>query len=338
MSKYKYAYLWLFIIFCSTILLFTPLIFPGCAPYSLPDKKTYSEKEDPYIYYAQSLEFYEAKNYQLALENIDIALNLNSNLAQFYLLKGDILRSLSENDKAIETYKIAIKKRSNFIEAHLSLADLYERLKQFDEAIRYYKKAAGLEPERIEILLLIVDCYIQWNEMSVADHFLNNYEKSANELKKSVSDRFYVLRGEVLFLTNKYEQSLEFLSNVSQQDSLTLYLYGKNYYALGDFNKGVTYFNMLLNEDKNNGSWYLYRGIYFFEQKDYVDARGQFQYALELDSTLYEPHYYLGKIFLDESDNSAALKEFNLYLQHDVEKAKLEEVNKIIQTLTTTTE
>jgi tetratricopeptide (TPR) repeat protein len=338
MSKYKNSYLWFCIIFCSTILLYTLLISPGCAPYSLPDKKTYSEKEDPYIYYAQSLESYEAKNYQFALENIDIALKLNSNLAQFYLLKGDILRSLSENDKAIETYKIAINKRSNFIEAHLSLADLYERLKQYDEAIRYYKRATGLEPERIEILLLIVDCYIQWNEMSVADHFLNNYEKSANELKKQISDRYYVLRGEVLFLTNKYEQSLEYLNSVSQQDSLTLYLYGKNYYALEDFNKGVTYFNMLLNKDKNNGSWYFYRGIYFFEQRDYVDAKGQFQYALELDSTLYEPHYYLGKIFLDESDNSAALKEFELYLQHEVEEAKVKEVNTIIQTLTSTNE
>jgi tetratricopeptide (TPR) repeat protein len=313
-------------------------IFPGCAPYSLPEKKVYSEKDDPYIYYAQSIESYEAKNYQLALENIEIALKLNSNLAQFYQLKGDILKSLSDNDKAIETYKKAIKKRSNYIEAHLSLADLYERLKNYEEAIRYYKRAVGLEPERNEILLKIVNCYIQWNEMSVADHFLNNYEKSATELKKPLSDKYYVLRGEVLFLTNKYEQSLENLNKVSQEDSLSLYLYGKNYYAMGDFDKGVTYFNRLLQTDKNNGSWYFYRGIYFYEQKDFVDAKGQFQYALELDRSLFEPHYYLGKIFLMENDNSAALEQFKLYLQYDIEQQKAEEVNKIIQSLTSANE
>jgi len=337
MLKYKNIYLWIYIIFFSVVVLSSSWILPGCAPYSLPEKKTYSEKDDPYIYYAQSIESYEAKNYQLALENIDIALKLNNNLAQFYQLKGDIHRSLSENNKAIEAYQNAINKRSNFIDANLSLADLYEKLKQYEEAIRYYKRAAGLEPERIEILLKIVNCYIKWNEMSVADHFLNNYKKSAAEQNKTVSDRYHVLRGEVLFLTNKYEQSLQFLDKMSQPDSLTLYLYGKNYYALEEFDKGVTYFNRLLNEDKNNGSWYYYRGIYFFQQKDYGDAKGQFQYALQLDSTLYEPHYYLGKIFLNENDNSAALQEFELYLQSAIKEEEVEEVEEvktIIQTLT----
>jgi len=307
----------------------------GCAPYSLPEKKTYSEKDNPYIYYAESLESYEANNYQLALENIDIAIKLNSNLAQFYQLKGDIHRSLSQNEKAIEAYKSAIKKRSNFIEAYESLAMLYEKLDQYDDAIRYYKRAAGLEPERVDILLNIVNCYIQWNEMVVAGHFLDTYEKSAKEQNKSFSDRYYALRGEVLFLMNRYEESLGFLNEVSQPDSLTLYLYGKNYYALNDFGTGVTYFNILLNEDKNNGSWYYYRGIYFYNQKDYIDAKSQFQYAVEMDSTLYEPHYYLGKIFFYESEYSSALEEFEIYLKYGLDAEKAEEVSKIIQSLPT---
>jgi tetratricopeptide (TPR) repeat protein len=305
----------------------------SCAPYSLPEKKTYSDKDNPYVYYAESMEAYESSDYQLALEKINMALKLNNNLAQFYQLKGDIHKSLSENGKAIESYEIAIKKRSNFIEVYLSLADLYEKLEQYEEAIHYYKRAAGLEPERIEILLKIVNCYIQWNEMMVADHYLNMYEKNAAELKKTVSDRYLVLRGEVFFLMNEYEKSLEFLSKVSEKDSLTLYLYGKNYYALEDFSKGVSYFNKLINKDKNNGSWYYYRGIYFFEQKDYKDAKGQFRYAMELDSTLYEPHYYLGKIYIDEGDPNKALQEFELYLPYEDDAQKVEEITTLIQLL-----
>jgi len=315
------------------LILLILLIAPGCAPYSLPEKKTYSEKDDPYIYYAQSLEAYESRDYQSALENINNALKLNKNLAQFYQLKGDIHKSLSENEMAIETYKMAIQKRSNFIEVHMSLAELYEKLKNYEEAIRYYKRASGLEPERIEILLNIVDCYIQWNEMVVADHYLNTYKKTATEFKKPVTDRYNVLRGEVLFLLNDYAQSLEFLNNVSEPDSLTLYLYGKNYYALKQFDKGVTYFNKLLNDDKTNGAWYHYRGIYFYEQKDYEDAKGQFLYAVELDSTLFESHYYLGKIYLEENDPNAALDEFKNYLRYEDEADKSEEVNALIQSI-----
>ena len=305
----------------------------GCAPYSLPENKAYSEKDDPYIYYAESFESYNAKDYQLALQKIDQALVLNDNLAQFYQLKGDIHRALIENDKAIEAYKTAIKKRSNFVEVYLSIASLYEKQKQYDEATRYYKRAAGLEPSKIEIILKIVNCYIQWNEMDVAEYHLDSYKKSAFEQEKPLTDRYYVLRGEVLFLKNNYEESLTFLNEVSQPDSLTLYLYGKNYYAMKDFSTGVTYFNKFLNEDKDNGSWYFYRGIYFYNQKDFKDAKGQFEYGLNLDDTLYETHYYLGKIFLDEGNNTAALKQFRIYSEHGMAPENAEEVDKTIQSL-----
>jgi len=318
----------------SVIVLISCLCYmPACAPYSLPENRVYSEKDDPYIYYAESMEAYDAKDYQLALQKIDQALILNDKLAQFYQLKGDIHRALLENDKAIEAYNTAIKKRSNFVEVHLSIASLYEKQKQYDQATRSYKRAAGLEPSRIDILLKIVNCYIQWNEMDVAEHHLNSYKKNADEQNKPLSDQYYVLRGEVLFLKNRYEESLVYLNQVSQPDSLTLYLYGKNYYALENFDSGVTYFNQLLNQDKENGSWYFYRGIYFYSQKDYNDARGQFEYGLKQDSTLYETHYYLGKILLDEGNHVEALKEFQNYRRYEMDPAKAEEVENIIQSL-----
>jgi tetratricopeptide (TPR) repeat protein len=305
----------------------------GCSPYSLPENKTYSEKDDPYIYYAESIGAYDAKDYQVALQKIDQALILNDNLAQFFQLKGDVHRALGENDKAIETYKTAIMKRSNFVEVHESIAQIYEGQKQYDEAIRYYKRAVILDPSKIDIILQIVNGYIQWNEMDVAEHQLNFYKKSALEQKRPISERYYVLRGEVLFLTKRFEESLAVLNEVSPSDSLALYLYGKNYYALNDFSTGVTYFNKLLNEDKDNGSWYFYRGIYFFNQKDYTDAKGQFEYGFALDETLYETHYYLGKIFLEEGDEGNALEEFRLFRQQIVESEKSEEIDNLIQSL-----
>jgi len=308
-------------------------IICACAPYSLPEKKTYSEKDDPYIYYAESQEAYDEHNYPLAIQKIDYAIGLNNNLAQFFQLKGDIHKAQNEDERAIEAYKTAIKIRSNFIEVHEKIAGIYEKQKQFDEAIRYYKRAYGLEPLRIDLILKIVNCYIQWNEMDVAEYQLNAYKKSAIEQNVPLPDQYYKLYSEVLFLTKRYEESLNTLKKVNQTDSLTFYLYGKNYYALKDFSTGVTYFNKLLSDDKNNGSWYFYRGIYFFNQRDYEDAKGQFEYGLKLDETLYEAHYYLGKILSDEGDEAGALKEFQLYSQYDMDSEKAEEVKNAIQSL-----
>ena len=305
----------------------------NCAPYSLPEKKTYSEKDDPYIYYAESLEAYNQNDYHLAMEKIDYALKLNGNLAQFYQLKGDIYKAQNEFNNAIEAYKTAIKIRSNFIEVYETVAGIYEKQNQYDEAIRYYKRAVVLEPTRIDLILKIANCYINWDELAVAEYQLNSYKKNATEQKVSLPDQYYILLGKVLFLTNRYEESLSNLERVKQPDSVTLYLYGKNYYALEDFSAGVTYFNKLLNEDKDNGCWYFYRGIYFYNQKNYVDAKGQFEYSLKLDETLYQSYYYLGKILSEEGDKEGALEAFQLFRQHEDNGEKAEEVNKAIQSL-----
>ena len=61
------------------------LISINCAPYSLPDKKSYSEKDDPYLHYSESLEAYDAQDYDLALQKINQALLINNNMALFYV-------------------------------------------------------------------------------------------------------------------------------------------------------------------------------------------------------------------------------------------------------------
>ena len=113
----------------------------------------------------------------------------------------------------------------------------------------------------------------------------------------------------------------------------SLQLYGLNYYAMHEYEKGVSYFNKLLNIQPDNGLWYLYRGIYFFQKNDYNDARSQFKYALKLDPNLFEVHYYQGKMLVEENSTAEALNEFQIYRQQMQDDAKLDEVNTLIKDL-----
>ncbi len=312
------------------LLLFTEFT---CAPYSLPEKKTYSEKEDPYTYYLESLEAYQAEEYTLAMEKVNQALKLNDNLAQFYQLKGNIFRRLLDYNQALLAYQSALKKRSNFTEVHETMGDIYQELSRYDEAVRAFKRVIVLDPSQISIILKIANCYILWNELDVAQHHLNNYEKNANDQKIGLSDNYFFLRGVVLFKMGEYEESIAFLSKMAAINKKAYQLLGDNYYALNDFENGVTYFNKLLNLEKDNGEWYLYRGIYYYHKQDYNDALGQFQIAMSLDSNLVEVHYYVGKVLLSEGKETAALEEFRIYRQTLQKNDKLEEVEGIISRL-----
>lgn len=320
------------VLYYSFIFLFV-LMGLHCAPYSLPEEKTYSEKDDPYMYYSESLQAYDVQDYTLALEKINQALLLNSNMALFYQQQGNIYRKLNDYDKALASYKVAIQKRSNFVDVHETIGDIYQEQRDYNEAVRYYKKAISLEPKRIDIILKMVRCYIDWGEYEVALYHLNTYEKDAEEYKLDISDQYYFLRSEVLFQMKKYEESIKNLNQIKQSTVKSLRLLGKNYYALNDYEKGVSYFNTLISLEKDVGEWYLYRGIYFYYKKNYNDARSQLEYALKLDNGLIEAHYYFGKILVAEKKTKEALKEFQIYRQEMREDDKLKEVNALISDL-----
>ena len=171
----------------SYALLYLPVMITlQCAPYSLPEQKSYSQEEDPYTYYMQSMDAYQSRDYQLALSAIDKAIMLNKDMAKFYQLKGDIYRAQFNAAQSIAAYEMALKKRSNFIEVQEAIGDVYLDQKNYDEAIRAYKKVTVLNPERTDMFLKIAECYLQHNDLDVAQYHLNIYEKTAFAIPTAV--------------------------------------------------------------------------------------------------------------------------------------------------------
>jgi len=308
------------------ILLYFSIAFFQCAPYSLPEKKSYAQEEDPYTYYMHSMEAYQKGDYEQALKDINQAILLNKDMARFYQLKGDIYRAQFLHSQAIASYEQALTRRSNFIEVQEAIAEIYLQQKNYDEAIRAYKKVIGLKPERTDVLLKIADCYLLWNEVDVAQYHLDNYEKTVPQFHQPLTDTYYEIRAEAFYRQNKYQESLAALANIKTPVRRALRLFGLNYYALGDYERGVGYFNRLLNLDKNEGEWYYYRGLYFYQKDDLNDAKNQFFMAQKLDSTLTEVAYYLGRIYLQEGDEAEARQQFGIYKQSGLDEAKRNEI------------
>jgi len=122
--------------------------------------------------------------------------------------------------------------------------------------------------------------------------------------------------GKTLFNLGDYAESIVQLKQVGAllaDDMEVLALLGRNYYALKDFESGLSFFNRLTQKDNSSGEWYLYRGIYFYHKNDYGDAKGQFMIALDLDKSLAEVQYYLAKIYESEGDLQNALISYRLY-------------------------
>jgi len=291
-------------------------LLQGCAPYSLPEPKVYSDKEAALTVYMQSKDLYQDREYTKALELIDSALVINQNVAQFYQLKGDILRKMARYDSALTSYLSAISQRSNYTEVYISVAEIYHQQGRFHESIRYYRKALAVDTTLTPLYLEIVRNYISLQEWEIGLNILDDYSRLLQMQGQQFNQDYYFLKGKILYNRKDYTGAVKTLllyrpETASAREVLALL--GRSYYNQADYENGIPYFNKLVRLDSKKGEWYYYRGIYYFQKNNMEDARNQFEVALNSDSTLYNCHYYLGKIYELQGDPKKAVDEFRMY-------------------------
>ncbi len=250
---------------------------------------------------------------------IERALRLNSGVAYFHELDGDIYRRQGRFNDALKSYERATTLRSNFPEVYRSQAEIYITLGAHEEAIKYYKKIMANDPVQLTVYINIAEEYMELREYEVALNSLNDYRRQKLAFDEQPEPSYFKTRGLVYFRQRLYEEAIPDLKqfNLLEPDNLEgLALLGSCYYALKKYEAGLAYFNRLIRLDEKNGNWYLYRGIYFYKNDNFNDADGQFRFALSLDPSLYTAHYYLGKIYEERGELESALEELQLYRQH----------------------
>ncbi|SKA03333.1 SpoIID/LytB domain-containing protein [Selenihalanaerobacter shriftii] len=97
-----------------------------------------------YLYLAKIYE--QQMKYELALDAVNKALEIDSNSALAYYYLGQIRDVLGKREAAIIAYKQVIKKDGSFENVHFNLAEDYFKLKKYQIALRKYKKVLAQYP------------------------------------------------------------------------------------------------------------------------------------------------------------------------------------------------
>ncbi len=289
-----------------------------CNPYSLPEKKI-SQGETAFTVYQKALEQYKAGDLDESLVLIKKALTMNSGVAYFHELEGDIYRKRGDYRFALKSYERATTLRSNYPEVYRSQAEIYIALGAHEEAIKSYKKIIANDPTKINVYLNIAEQYADIREYAVALNSLADYRREKIAFGDEPESSYFKIRGQIYLSQKLYREAIPDLKQFNElepDDLRGLALLGACYYAVDEYETGLKYFNRLIRLDEQNGKWYMYRGIYFFKKNNLNDAEGQFRFALELDPSLYATHYYLGKIYKERGEVDSALEELKLYRQY----------------------
>ena len=153
--------------------------------------------------YNEGLTHFKAKNYDIANNKFEKALEKDEYFHEAYYYSGRCYFELGQADKAIEQFSKAIKNQEDFYPAWYYRGKVYYTQEKYDKALKNYNKALEHNPELAVAYLSRAKIYDLQNKRSKA---LENYNK--NEELAGGNYNLYYNRAVLLKNMGKYQQAL----------------------------------------------------------------------------------------------------------------------------------
>jgi len=180
--------------------------------------------------------------------NYKKAIELNPNIAGFYISLGSLYTRQNIADKAVQEYNLAIQKDPNSISAFMGLGIIYDTQKKYDQAKEYYQKALKINPK---------------------------FAPAANNLAYLYAEK----GGNVDEALNLAQSAKEqFPDDPHISDTL-----GWVYYKKNVFSRAIVYLKEANDKIQNNPMMRYHLGMAYYKNGEKENARRELKKALALD-------------------------------------------------------
>jgi Flp pilus assembly protein TadD len=178
----------------------------------------------------------QTNNYDLALENYNIAIQYNPKNAMAYNNRGKIYFDRGKNDLALADYNNSLKYKPDNVETLANRGAAYGVAKQFDEALVDLNRALELNPND----------------------------------KNTLSNR-----GFVYYQTANYQKTIDDYTRYLQlkpNDTDIMNTVGLCYLNLGNTEKAIEEFHKAISINPKQGAYYMNRSLAFIRNRDKTNA------------------------------------------------------------------
>ncbi|NIP39093.1 MAG: tetratricopeptide repeat protein [Candidatus Dadabacteria bacterium] len=175
---------------------------------------------------------FKRRNYKQALEEIDVAEQMDPKDPEVHLIRGIILFAIQDLEGAEKSYKKAIELKPEYSEAHFNICGLFLNLERYDQAIAHCKKATDdrLYKSRDRAFTAIGVAYFNKGDLDMAENY---YEKSLRVNPSLVYTRnqlgkLYVAQGRLHDAIDEFQAAVT----------------GYQLYDEAHYNLGITYLKL----------------------------------------------------------------------------------------------
>lgn len=198
------------------------------------------------IYYYIGRVYYHMKQYENAIAETEIALNIHENYDTYRLL-GDIYFDSGNYTMAVKNYKKAMKiDDSAYIRS--TIAEALVKLEEYNEAINLLNESIKKYPESSWLSWELADVYLEKKDYSTA---IDYYQNALKEYTES-----YMIHFQIAYC----------------------------YDSFGASNNAEKWYLKAINIDPKREAPYFNLGLLYVKNKDYSNALKYFEKALQLGS------------------------------------------------------
>ncbi len=264
---------------------------------------------DNFLAYMNRAEYrISKKEYNRALEDLNLAIKLNPNYAGLYYNRSFIHGVLERNDLVFKDLNRAIQKDPSYMGAYLNRGLLLGEQNQNEAAIKDFTKVIELSPNK----------YFGYYNRALYNNKVRQYPKAINDLNKIVEmNQFlpesYYLRGKIYVQINDVNNAFKDFSKILEINPYFAEVHtlrGNLWLGKGNFEEALKDFNQAILLDKQQTDAYVNRGVIYMNTGNYDKAVLDFDKAKKNDPQNYLIYYNSGLLYQIIKKHEKAIIEF----------------------------
>jgi len=276
------------------------------------------------VYYYRAVSYKDCKEYQLAINDCNKALELYSeskeSLPTIYNMKGIAEDFLGDYKNSIEDFSKAIELHPKFGRAYINRGDVYKEIKEMGSAISDYNHSIPLfDKDKITLASI-------YQKIGNCDYQEFHYKEAiADQTKAILLDPKYGLaywyRGASYYRNNQIKESLAdfkiafslYADDSASLSSLHEYV-GEIYQSVKDNSRAIEEFNLALAANPKSAVSYYQKGVSLYNKSEYKASIDAFSTAITLyeKDTSYLPncYNYRGYVKYQIDDYKGAIEDY----------------------------
>ena len=266
--------------------------------------------QDAGFYYEQGLEYYKNREYELAVEFLGRAIELDPENALYYHARENAYAGIYDPAKAVRDYTRAINLDPYNASYYYNRGDAYrEGLLEIDPAIEDYTSAINLDPKNPSYYHTRALLYRRKNDTERA---LKDYTQAINLAPNN--PLYYTIRGSFYQSINDLDNAIKDFNEVvflNPKSLLVWYSLGQCYLDIGQPEKAIEIYTLAIEANPNlASSYYLNIGNIYYDLGDPDKAITNYNASIELDPNDPIAWLYRGDTHFENENYDLAIKDY----------------------------